>query len=332
MSKLNGTSSPESSESLQFPKTLQEAIVYFSDPDVALEFTVKMRWGTSGPTCPRCSSTRHTFLKSRRVWQCKECRKQYSVKVGTIFEDSPLKLDKWLVAIWLLVNAKNGISSYELSRSIGVTQTTAWYMTHRIRLIMDTGTMETAKLKGLIEADETYVGGRLSNMHKDKRDKKPKGRGTVGKAIVMGILERGDQGKLSNVRTKVVKDIRTETLHSEIHSHVEPGSQLYTDSLASYQGLDADFVHQWVDHAERYVEGAIHTNGLENYWSLLKRTIRGTYTHIDPEHLFRYLAEQAYRFNRRKESDGERFVSLAGGIEGKRIQYKELIRQNEPKH
>lgn len=324
MSKTE-TESVESLKPLKFPRTLQEAVIYFADPDVALRFTAQMWWGENGPTCPRCSSHKHTFLQSRRVWQCKECRKQYSVKVGTIFEDSPLGLDKWLVAIWLLVNAKNGISSYELARSIGVRQVTGWYMLHRIRLLMDTGTMEKKKLSGTVEADETYIGGKISNMHKEKREKMPKGRGTVGKAIVMGILERGTEGKLSSVRTKVVQDIKRKTLHEEVRTNVESGSNVYTDSLKSYEGLSSDYVHEWIDHAEKYVEGVVHTNGLENYWSLLKRTIRGTYTHIDPEHLFRYLDEQAYRFNERKATDGERFVSVAKTVEGKRLKYKELI-------
>ncbi len=310
---------------LKFPKTLQEAITYFADPDVALRFTTRMRWGTEGPRCPRCYSYEYSFVRTRRLWQCRVCRKQYSVKVGTIFEDSALGLDKWLAGIWLLLSAKNGISSYELSRALGVHQTTAWYMGHRIRWLLNTGSMELDKLRGFIEADETYIGGKLSNMHKDKRVKFPKGRGTVGKAIVMGILERGSEGKLSHVRAKVINDIQRKTLHDQVKANVEAGSRVFTDSLASYQGLDADYIHQWIDHAEKYVDGLIYTNGLENFWSLLKRTIRGTYTHINPEHLFRYLDEQAYRFNTRKEKDGERFIAVMQMLEGKRLMYKDLI-------
>jgi transposase-like protein len=260
------------------PQTLMDAIRYFSDPDICLAFVAGLRW-PDGVTCPQCGSPEVTFLANRRVWQCrgKHERRQFSVKTGTIFEDSPLGLDKWLAAIWMIANAKNGISSYEIARSLGVTQKSAWFMLHRIRLAMQTGTF--AKLGGEVEVDETYIGGKARNMHRGAR--KAKGRGAVGKAVVMGLLERHGE-----VRTHVVPDTVRKTLHDKVRDHVEPGSTVYTDELASYKGLESDYAHKVINHAEAYVKGSIHTNGLENFWSLFKRCVKGTYVAIEPFHLF----------------------------------------------
>jgi transposase-like protein len=306
------------------PKTLQEAIRFFSDADTCIQFLTPLRW-PEGVTCPNCGSKEHSYLSTRRVWKCKNknCHKQFSIRVGTIMEDSPLGLDKWLAAIWLIANAKNGISSHEVGRALGVTQKSAWFLLHRIRLAMQTGTF--CKLKGEVEADESYIGGKARNMHADKREEKIHGRGSVGKVIVMGLLERG--GK---VKTKVIPNAKKKTVQGEVREHVEAGSLVCTDALRSYEGLDADFVHEVVDHAVEYVRGNVHTNGLENYWSLLKRTIRGTYVSVEPFHLFRYLDEQAYRFNERKraddtvKTDGERFLEVARMIGGKRLTYAKL--------
>lgn len=304
-------------ETIKQPETLIEAIRYFSDPKVCLDFVVSLRW-PNGVVCPTCGATDVRFLENRQVWECrnKHPRKQFSVKVGTIFEDSPIKLDKWLAAIWLIANAKNGISSYEIHRSIGVTQKTAWFMLQRIRLAMQAGSIE--KMSGEVEADETFIGGKARNMHAGKR--KAKGRGAVGKAVVMGLLERHGKAK-----TSVVPDTKKKTLQKHLRDHVETGSNLYTDALKSYEGLDAEFVHQVIDHAECYAIGHIHTNGMENFWSLLKRMINGTYVSIEPFHLFRYLDEQTFRFNNRAETDGERFNDVVSAVAGKRLQYKELI-------
>lgn len=304
------------------PSTLVEAVRYFSNPDTCLSFFVRLRW-PNGITCPRCGSPDHSFISTRRVWKCRECRKQFSAKVGTIFEDSPLGLDKWLVAIWLIANAKNGISSWELHRALGITQKSAWFVLHRIRLAMQTGSF--TKLKGEVEVDETFIGGKARNMHADKRAEKIHGRGACGKAIVIGVLERGGE-----VRTKVIPNTRKKTVQAEVRQHVEPGSLVCTDALASYEGLDAEYVHEAVDHAKEYVRGNVHTNGLENYWSLLKRCIRGTYVSVEPFHLFRYLDEEAFRFNERKnaddepKTDGERFLLVTGAVAGKRLTYKKL--------
>lgn len=219
--------------------------------------------------CPKCRvlDEKLYYLKSRRVCKCRACKKQFSVKVGTVFEDSPIGLDKWLPAMWMLANSKNGVSSHEVARSLGETQKTAWFMLHRLRLAMQAGTIE--RLSGQVEADETYIGGKARNMHKSKREEKIQGRGASGKVAVMGLLERHGE-----VRTKVVPDTKSRTLQVDVLPNLEPGSEVHTDALKSYRGLDPEYVHNVVDHAERYVDGHIHTNGLENFWSLLKRGIR----------------------------------------------------------
>jgi transposase-like protein len=225
-------------------------------------------------------------MASRRLWQCKakHPKRQFSVKVGTIFEDSAAPLDKWLAVIWLVANAKNGISSYEVHRAVGVTQKTAWFMLSRIRLAMQTGSFD--KLSGHVEVDETFIGGKARNM---------------------------------NAKT------RKGTLQGEVRQHVESGSEIYTDALRSYDGLRSGYIHKVVDHAEKYVDGVVHTNGLENFWSLLKRSITGTYVSVEPFHLFRYLDEQAFRFNNRQMTDGGRFPAVAASVVGKRLTYRELI-------
>lgn len=296
------------------PKTLQEAIIYFSDIQNAIDFIAALRW-SDGVTCPHCQSKENYFLPARKIWRCKSCKKDFSVKVGTIFEDSPVTLDKWLCAIWMIANAKNGISSMELHRALGITQKSAWFMSHRIRLAMQEGTFE--KLSGDVEVDETYVGGKAQNIHKGKRE--ASGRGSVGKAIVVGLLERNGQ-----VRTKVVKRAKKRTLHNLIRDNVTQGSNLYTDAFKSYEGLKAEYVHQVIDHATEYVRGNVHTNGMENYWSLFKRALRGTYVNCSSPHLFRYLDEENFRFNYRGTTDAVRFTLVVNMVTGKRITYDQL--------
>ncbi len=303
------------------PKTLVEAIKYFSDIDLCIDFVSELRW-PDGVTCPYCESSQVGFISTRRIWTCKKCRKQFSVKVGTIFEDSPIGLDKWLAGMWLIANAKNGISSYEVHRALGVTQKTAWFMLHRIRLAMQTGTFK--KLSGEVEADETFIGGKGRFMHADKKEQKIQGRGIVGKAVVLGLLERNSEEDCSMVRTKIIPNIRRKTVQPVIRKHVAPGSQVFTDALSSYGGLEIDYIHEMVDHAEEYVRGNVHTNGLENFWSILKRCIKGTYISIDVEHLYRYLDEEVFRFNNRKGKDADRFHRVTKSVVGKRLTYKEL--------
>lgn len=302
-----------------FPETLQQVILYFQDPDRALDFAAHMRW-PEGVSCPRCGCGTVYFIASRRNWECKGCKKHFSVKVGTIMEDSPIGLDKWLSAMWLLGNCKNGISSYEVARDLSVTQKSAWFLMHRIRLVMQNGSLE--KLSGTVEADETFVGGKSKNMHLDRRARQIVGRGPVGKAIVMGILERHGEA-----RVKVVKTRRKEQVEAELREHVEAGSTIYTDALKSYEGLD-EYVQDFVDHTEAYVKGNCHTNGMENFWSLFKRALKGTYVSVEPYHL-QAADEQAFRFNNRKCDDVDRFRAMVSGIVGKRITYAELTGKTE---
>ncbi len=300
------------------PKTLQEAILYFADPVNCREYLVARRW-PNGVTCPRCGSQNVLLLEKYNRWHCREKHNapQFTLKTGTIMEDSPIGLDKWMTAMWQIVNCKNGISSYEIHRALGITQKTAWFLDHRIRLALTSGSFE--KLTGEVEADETFIGGKARNMHIGKRQRRITGTGGKDKTAVMGIMERG--GK---VRTVVIANRKKKALQAEVKKHVEAGSALYTDALLSYEGLAGDYAHQVVDHAVQYVDGRVHTNGLENFWSLLKRGIAGTYVSVEPFHLFRYLDEQAYRFNNRKMNDAERFDMAVKGIVGKRLTFAEV--------
>jgi hypothetical protein len=309
------------------PKTLQAAIQYFANPDNCLKALVARRWPDGVVICPTCGSKEVRFLSTRRLWECKgkHVRKQFSIKVGTIFEDSPLGLDKWLCAMWLLVNCKNGISSYEVSRDLGVSQKSAWHMMHRIRLAMQDD-LTGGKLAGEIEVDETFIGGKARNMHKnDKRRKNLKGGGSAGKAIVLGILQRETEGTPKKVRVTVIPD-RTKTVMQEnVRPHVEVGSQISSDDAGYYWRMDDEYVHGIVNHAEAYVNGNVHTNGLENFWSLLKRSIGGSYVSVEPFHLFRYIDEQAYRYNNRKDmNDSDRFDLAVRQIVGKRLTWAEV--------
>jgi transposase-like protein len=295
--------------------------IYFADQKRCNDFMIGIRWADGKVRCPHCGGENVTYLESVNRWKCyaKHPKAQFSLKVGTIFEDSPLGLDKWLVAVWLIVNCKNGISSYEIARDLGVTQKSAWFMNHRIRLALHEGSF--GKLSGEVEVDETFIGGKARNMHIAQRKRRITGTGGKDKTAVLGILERG--GK---VRTTVVEDRKKKTLQSEVIAHVEAGAALYSDELLSYNGLESRYAHKVIDHAVSYVEGKVHTNGMENYWSLLKRGINGTYVSVEPFHLFRYLDEQAFRYNNRKAVGGdfERFSAAVGQVVGKRLTYAEV--------
>jgi transposase-like protein len=312
---------------IKTPKTLMEAVNCFAVYENAHEFFVKVRW-PNGVVCPTCGSTEANYNPKYRRFQCNHNhdRRQFTVKTGTVMEDSPLGLDKWAVAFWLEVNAKNSISSCEIHRALGITQKSAWFMLHRVRHALHVGSFDK-KLQGIIEADETMVGGLAANMHKKQRDAKVgKSRGGAHMTNVMGLLERHSGKKHSTVRTAVLPDRTKETLHAVIHKNVEPGSQIYTDALKAYRGLEQNFAHDFVDHAEAYVKDkVIHTNGLENFWALFKRCIKGTHVSIEPFHLAAYVDSEAFRFNNRKVKDGDRFTMALDGISGKRLTYKALI-------
>ncbi len=311
---------------MKAPKTLQEAIIYFADADNCLAYMAAHRW-PNGVECPTCGRKDVSYLANQKKWQCKSAhaKRQFTAKVGTIFEDSPLSLQTWLPAVWIITTAKNGVSSCEIARSLGVTQKTAWFMLHRIRKAMANGSMmKLGGNGGGVEADETFIGGKARNMHVSKRDRRITGTGGKDKTAVMGILERGGE-----VRTAIIPSRKKQVLQAEVRKHVEAGSALYTDALLSYEGLGADYAHQVVDHAVEYVNGRIHTNGLENFWSLLKRGINGTYVSIEPFHLFRYLDEQTFRYNNRATkdnplTDSDRFSAVLSQVAGKRLTYAEV--------
>jgi transposase-like protein len=302
------------------PKTLQQAIIFFSKPENCRDYFIARRW-PNGVTCPRCEGTSVTYQPKYNRWQCASHheRRQFTLKTGTIFEDSPLGLDKWLTAVWMITSCKNGVSSYEIHRAIGVTQKTAWFMEHRIRLAMQSGSF-LKKLSGHVEVDETFIGGKARNMHKARKDRaKLSPTGMVGKVAVMGLLERH-----GNVRAMVVPGTTRAILDPRVRSNVEEGSSVYTDSHGGYDSLEDAYIRGVINHAERYVDGLVHTNGMENFWSLLKRSIKGTYVSVEPFHLFRYLDEQTYRFNTRHGNDSERFQKAMEQVSGKRLTYNEL--------
>ena len=311
---------------MALPKTLLEAVKYFAIPENCRTYLVSRRW-PKGVTCPTCGSKAVYFDSSRNGWECKtrHPKRKFTLKTGTIFEDSPLGLDKWLPVVWMIANCKNGISSWEIHRAIGVTQKTAWFMLQRVRLAMQA--IDGGKLGGDIEVDETYIGGAARNMHRGKKARVLKGkRGGVGsKAAVLGLLDRHGKDAVSQVRTVVLTGRKRGHIQPEVRSRVEPGSAVYTDALMSYYGLADTYEHGVIDHAEKYVDGQVHTNGLENFWSLLKRSLKGTYVAVEPFHLFRYLDEQAFRFNERKSTDADRFELVVDGIVGRRLTYAELI-------
>ncbi len=304
------------------PKTLQEAIVFFADVENCRAFMVSLRWPDGKVKCPRCSSENVSWLPNARLFKCyeKHAQQKFSLKVGTIFEDSPLPLEKWLPVMWMLVNAKNGVSSWEIHRSIGVTQKTAWFMLQRCRLAMQ-DECGGGKLGGEVEVDETWIGGKARNMHKDrKRRVQQEGRNTGGKTPVIGVLERG--GKIV---TGVAEKRNKAAMQEIVRGCVERGATIHSDEFAEFWRMDGEYAHNIVNHLEAYVDGNVHCNGVENFWSLLKRTIGGTYVSVEPFHLFRYVDEQAFRFNNRGPmTDADRFQYAMRKIVGKRLTYAEL--------
>jgi len=323
---------------MESPKTLQEAIQTFSDYDKCREFMTFLRWPDGKVRCPRCDSDKIGYLDKAKVYVCYAGHKKakFSLKVGTVFEDSPIPLEKWLPCVWMLVNDKNGMSSWELHRALGVTQKSAWFMLHRVRAALKTGGF-TVRTKlggpdgGPVEVDETFVGGKLGNMHKSKRRELKDTRealyeaGYMNKTVVQGFLDR----ELRQVRAKVVPDVKRETLQNEVLREVKHGSVVYTDEAVGYDKLHYKFIHEVVNKMERYVDGQVHVNGMENFWSLLKRTLKGTYVAVEPFHMQRYLDEQIFRFNNRAThdnplNDADRFTLALSQIVGKRLTYADL--------
>ncbi len=304
----------------------------FSDPERAFQAAVEFRWPGGNVTCPRCGGSKHSFIKTRRLWFCYDCKKQFTVKVGTIMEDSPIGLDKWMTAIWMLANCKNGISSYELAKNIGVRQNSAWFMLHRIREAMRDERTHKFGFGGPVESDEAYIGPNPAKMNRKQRQKYSIKRGkigneggAVGKTAVHGILDR----YYRQVRAKVIPNAQRKTLQNAILDNVTPFAKVYTDEWMGYQGIERKYIHEIVTHSKEYVRGQVHTQGIENFWSLLKRTLRGTYVAVEPFHLDQYLAEQTFRYNNRatkdnKLTDTDRFACAMAQVAGRRLTYAEL--------
>jgi len=305
------------------PKTLLDAVKFFANPVNCREYMVSRRW-PNGVACPQCGSDAVYFDSSRNGWECKtrHSKRKFTLKTGTIFEDSPLGLDKWLPTVWMIANAKNGVSSHEIARAIGVTQKTAWFMLQRIRLAMQDEHGGGGKLGGEVEVDETFIGGKARNMPRGQRER-AMATGWKGKTVVMGLLERNTDGR-SKVRTRVVRNTKRSSLLPVLKENVQLGTNLFTDAASAYTSLNHLFEHQFIDHAQTYVRENVHTNGLENYWSLLKRALAGTYVAVEPFHLFRYLDEQAFRFNNRDWNDSQRFAAVMTAIVGRRLTYTQL--------
>lgn len=309
---------------METPKTLAEAVVYFANPDNSLKYLAEKRW-PNGVECPYCGTKEPMFLSTRRIWKCRatDCRKQFSVKIGTILNESPIPLEKWLTAMWLVANCRNGISSCEVARDLGLTQKSAWFMLHRIRESMQD--KSSTKLSGNVEVDESFIGGKARNMHKSRRERAITGTGGTDKAIALGMVERGGR-----VRTFAVPTRRKHELHRHVRENVQAGSALFSDSLQSYSGLSSEYRHAVVDHAVEYANGNVHTNTMENFWSLVKRQLHGTYISVEPFHLFRYLDEQSFRYNGRKMTDAERFAVVCSQVAGRRLTWDRLTGKDKP--
>jgi transposase-like protein len=318
----------------QQPKTLQDAVLFYADPDNALEYMKQLRWPDGAVTCPKCGRSDVVFLKNQRKWQCKSTHdhRQFSAKVGTIFEDSPIPLEKWLVVVWMLSNCRNGVSSYEIGRTIGVTQKSAWFMLHRIRLgLQSKSGGKIGGPTGRVEVDETFIGGKARNMHKSRRNKMTTIGKYAAKTAVMGMFDRDTR----KVHTHVLGQRVGKQMQEIVRDSVVPGTWVMTDEFPGYHGLGDQYTHLVVNHLDQYVHGNVHTQGIENFWSLLKRGLGGTYVAVEPFHLFRYVDEQAFRFNNRKDDDGrkvsdhERFNIAMSQILGKRLTYAELTGKTE---
>ena len=297
--------------------SLMSMMETFSDEQVCIDHLRAIRW-KNGAYCPHCGSTKVYHFSDNRTHKCGDCRQRFSIKVGTIFEDTKLPLRKWFMAIWMVTSHTKGIASTQLAKDLKITQKSAWFVLHRLRHAAVTKSF-TKPLEGMVEADETYMGGKEKNRHADK--KTPGSQGGANKVAVMGIMERDGE-----LRAKVVPNTTARVLHAELDANVAPGTNVMTDEHRGYIGIGQKFHHHTVNHSiGEYVKHFfIHTNGLENAWSLFKRKVYGIHHWVSGEHLDRYLAEFTFRHNRRAMGESGRVNALLGQIEG-RLTYKTLI-------
>ena len=298
-------------------KNLREMMAVYSDEAKCREYMEQMRWG-GNPTCPFCGMNKPYKLKDGKRYRCKDsqCKRNFTVTVGTVFENSKVKLSVWMAALYLCTGHKKGVSSHQLARDLGVTQKTAWFVEHRIRLLMGDPEPDVA-MDNVVEVDETYVGGKWDKMTRSRR-KKHQESGKDNKVAVMGLLERDGKAKLTVIGTNTFKEV--------VRQHVSPSAVVITDSHSGYVGLNQEFqAHEAVNHlAQEFRRGIAYTNSVEGFFSVFKRTIFGTYHQVSPKHLHRYCAETSYRFNSRKMTDAERFEMAISNTKG-RLTYNQLI-------
>ncbi|HEX4039189.1 MAG TPA: IS1595 family transposase [Acidobacteriaceae bacterium] len=318
--------------SLQMPHTLTDAIRHYSEPQKCIDAVAALRWPDGRIVCPKCNASdrKHYWLDTQKRWKCYSCRKQFSVKVGTIFEDSPLGLDVWLTGLWMICNCKNGVSSYEIARATGIAQKSAWHLLQRLRLVLkDVHAEKMGEDGSPVEVDEAFVGPTPKFMHASRRRKMniKSGGYSTHKIAVMGMLDR----ETRQVRAKLIPDVTRETLQNEILNHIQAGATVYTDGATGYDNLKVrQFVHETVNHIDEYVRGQVHTQGIENFWSLLKRGLRGTYIAVEPFHLSKYVDEQVFRFNTRiGHTDGTRFQKALAQVAGKRLTWNDLTGKDD---
>ena len=309
-------------------KSLPALFKAFPDNETALKHFEGVHW-KNGAFCPYCKGARVMHFKDGKTYKCSDCRKRFSSKTGTIFEDTKLGMHIWFGAMWLLLNRPKGIASTQLAVDLDITQKSAWFVLHRLRYASRTRSFNRP-LAGEVEADETYVGGKARNMSKERRERTVNGTGGAGKTIVIGVIERGGGGTPGEVRAMTIPDTKTRTIQSVVRGHVAPGTTLMTDSAVAYVGMP-EYTHETVNHfAREYARGPFHTNSIEGFWSLFKRQYHGTRHWISPKHMNAYLDEACYRFDRRETDRTVRVDDLLTRVAG-RITYGTLIADGQEK-